>query len=172
MGKINMETLSKQNRQSRDTTLKYPSAPSDNGLFQSENFIQPMTQPSTSALDEASRDAETFGSMGEATFDAHSKHPTRTLSYKVIQWPFIEFIELQDLNYKLEFPHQHPRKEEKDYNGSELIISKDGYDNLMMMHIEVKKRTPESRWDGSEYTYDRDCEAYYGIMEVLENQVR
>ena len=32
------------------------------------------TQPSTSALDEASRDAETFGGMGEATFDAHSKH--------------------------------------------------------------------------------------------------
>ena len=70
-----METLSKLNRQNRDTASKSPSALSDNGLFQSENFIQPMTQPSTSALDEASRDAETFGSMGEATFDAHSKRP-------------------------------------------------------------------------------------------------
>ena len=82
MGKINMETLSKQNRQSWDTTSKSPSGLSDNSLFQSENFIQPMTQPSTSALDEASRDAETSGGMGEATFDAHSKHPTRTLSYQ------------------------------------------------------------------------------------------
>ena len=96
--------------------------------------------------------------------------PTKGIAHnvnKVIQWPFIEFIELQDMNYQLEFPHQHPRKEEKDYNGSELIISKDGDDNLMMMHIEVKKRTPESRWDGSEYIYDRDCEVYYGTMEVL-----
>ena len=91
---------------------------------------------------------------------------------KAIQWPLIEFIELQDMNYKLEFPHQQPRKQEKDYNGSELIISKDGYDNLMMMHMEVKKRTPESRRDGSKYIYDHDCKAYYGIREVLENQVQ
>ncbi|PUU72157.1 hypothetical protein B9Z19DRAFT_1138952 [Tuber borchii] len=70
-----METLSKQNRQNRDTTPKSPSGLSDDSLFQSEKFIQPMTQPSASALDESSRDAETFGGMGEATFDARSKHP-------------------------------------------------------------------------------------------------
>ncbi|CUS10079.1 unnamed protein product [Tuber aestivum] len=80
---------------------------------------------------------------------------------------FVEYIELQDPNQEPDVEVRHLRKEKKDYNGSELKISKDGYDNLIKMYIEVEKRTPES--NGIAHIYEDY--AGYGIIEVLEKQI-
>ena len=89
--------------------------------------------------------------------------------HKVIQWPLIEFVELQDPNLELEFYQEHRCREKKNYNGSELKISKDGYDNLIKMHIEIEKQTTES--DRMSPIYDGDSRRGYACLEVLENQV-
>ena len=87
---------------------------------------------------------------------------------EAIQLSFIEYIELQDPNRDPDSEARHLRKEKEDYDGSELKISKDGYDNLIKMYIEVEKRTPES--NGIVHIYEDY--AGYGIIEVLEKQVR
>ncbi|PUU72394.1 hypothetical protein B9Z19DRAFT_1010293, partial [Tuber borchii] len=83
---------------------------------------------------------------------------------------FIEFIELQDPNLKLEVNLGHRSKEKEDYNGSELKISKDGYNNLIKMYTEIEKRTTER--DRVDLTYGGDSQMGYGCIEVLENQIR
>jgi len=68
-----METLSRQNRQNADSVPNPLSSPSGSGPLERENHPQSPGQSSTGALDEASRDAETFGSTGEATPNAQGE---------------------------------------------------------------------------------------------------
>ncbi|KAG0137802.1 hypothetical protein HOY82DRAFT_588782 [Tuber indicum] len=57
----NMDTLSKNNYQDLDTAPEYCSVPGGDAPFQSGAHTQSVSQHSTLALQEASRDAETFG---------------------------------------------------------------------------------------------------------------
>ncbi|CAZ82943.1 unnamed protein product [Tuber melanosporum] len=92
--------------------------------------------------------------------DGPSKYVENPLS-------FIEYVELQDPNEEPDVEVRHLRKEKKDYTGSEVKISKEGYDNLIKMYIEVEKRTPES--NGIAHIYEDY--AGYGIIEVMEKQI-
>ncbi|PUU75483.1 hypothetical protein B9Z19DRAFT_1090294 [Tuber borchii] len=101
-----------------------------------------------------------IGDKPSSIVDGPSKYVENPLS-------FIEYIELQDPNREPDAEVRHLRKEKEDYDGSEIKISKDGYDNLIKMYIEVEKRTPES--NGIVHIYEDY--AGYGIIEVLEKQI-
>ncbi|CUS15673.1 unnamed protein product [Tuber aestivum] len=70
-----MNTVLKKSCQDRDDAPEQRSIPSQNSPLYDEGIIQSSAQLSALGLDEASRDAETFGDTGEATFNPYSKLP-------------------------------------------------------------------------------------------------
>ncbi|PWW71778.1 hypothetical protein C7212DRAFT_366945 [Tuber magnatum] len=71
----NTATVPEQDCQDPDTAPERPSVFLGDSLFHSGGLIQSSSQPPASALDEASRDAETFGNTESVTFNSRPKHP-------------------------------------------------------------------------------------------------